>query len=336
MGAETATVAPSRPLRFAVLAGAAFGAAAILAVSGGNIDKMTIGDALVARYVAAHLDQAPRDVHQVVVERGVSLRYGRIGLPIVLWVTSAGRPSAMRYLQPVLMVACAAAIAAASRRLLGGASPAKALVPFAALGLTLSITGGFPEALAVACLLWSVVLARDHPWPASALLSLAMLTRENVGPIALALIAWYWFSAEHRAAGILATSIVPVVAWHAFVAGRFGHFPLFDPYLSSSTDTLGIPAFATWRSLTESAAGSTVAVAVHLGLALVALWLCRRSLLGLLAAAAGLQVFVSGPFAWVFVGEAARTGAFLQVLLILAVIQIRTRHTAPSMSPARP
>jgi hypothetical protein len=62
---------------------------------------------------------------------------------------------------------------------------------------------------------------------------------------------------------------------------------------------------------------------LHLAAALVAILLARRSLFGFIAAAASLQVFVSGPFAWRYIGDGARTGLFLQLFIALAILAWR-------------
>src|SRR5688572_12593096 len=105
------------------LLGAVFALAMILLFSGGDVDRMTISDGLIERRVAANLDAAPSEVLPQVVERGTALRYGRIGLPLALWLFSAGQNDAMPYVQPILMVAAAAAACGAAAMLLGGRSP---------------------------------------------------------------------------------------------------------------------------------------------------------------------------------------------------------------------
>src|SRR5687768_276568 len=135
------------PRFFAAVAAAIVAAGIVLASSRGNVERMTVGDGEIYQYVAAHLAQDPEDVHPVVMERGTSLRYGRVGFPALIWLASAGRPSAMRYVQPILIVAAAAAAGAASATLVPRAGPLAPLVPFLAPGFSISVQGGFADAV---------------------------------------------------------------------------------------------------------------------------------------------------------------------------------------------
>jgi hypothetical protein len=62
-----------------------------------------------------------------------------------------------------------------------------------------------------------------------------------------------------------------------------------------------------------------------------ALW--RRSIFGAIAAAAGLQVLSAGRFSWHFEGEAVRAFTFLQLFLILAIVE-RQQNRKPALEPA--
>jgi hypothetical protein len=285
---------------------------------------MTIGDGRIATYVASHLNTAPEDVDPVVVRRGTSLRYGRIGLPAGIWLLSAGRPSAMPYVQPLIMIACGGAVAAAAARLFPAAPRPVAAAPFAAAGLTLALSGGFAEAFSIAFGLWAVVLAVEGRWRgATVLCAASMLGRENAGAVLLGLLVWASLRGTFRPASVLLLALVPLGAWYAYVAVRYGHVPVLDPYLRVRTDTIGPPVLALVRSLTQTRAAAAAVAATHAVLAVVALALWRRSAAGAVAAAAALQVFFSSPYTWHFTGEAVRTGAFLQVFLVLALGALR-------------
>ena len=316
------TSAPRKRAAAAALVGAIVAVVIILASSRGNVSDMTYGDGLIYRYVAAHLSTQPQDVHPVVRERGTSLRYGRIGLPITIWVVSAGQPSAMRYVQPLVMVASAAAASAAAALLLPGAGPLAPILPFVAPGFPLSIAGGYAEALAVALVLWAVVFALRKRWGwCAVMLAWAILTRENAAAILIGIGIWTMWHGNVRRTPVIAASLVPVAGWWAFVKQRFGYVPPLDSYLREQTDTVGTPGVALVRSFTDAASGRAASMAAfHVGLAAVAIALARRSLFGLIAAVLSLQVLVSGPFAWKFIGEAARTGVFIQLFVALAVV----------------
>jgi hypothetical protein len=304
----------------AALVSAAIAAVIILASSRGDVDRMTEGDGLIYRYVAANFAQDPNDVHPVVVERGTSLRYGRVGFPALIWLASAGQPAAMPYVQPVLIVFAAGAAGAALALLIPGAGPFVSLIPFLAPGFSVSVQGGFADAVAVPFSLWAVVYARRERWlPAGLMLAAAILTRENAGAVLLGIAIWLALRRRFGVIAGLALSIVPLAAWYGFVAWRYGHIPILDPYLRVTTETIATPVVAIWRSLTDSTASGALTAAFHLGLALVAFALWRRSVAGAIAAACGLQVLAAGRFSFAYEGEAFRQFTLLQLFLILAL-----------------
>lgn len=307
-------------VKAATVVAALLAAGIILAGSRGDVDRMTEGDGLIYRYVAGHLAQDPADVHPVVVERGTSLRYGRIGFPALIWLFSAGRPEAMPYVQPILIVVAAGAAGAAAATLLPRAGPLAPLIPFLAPGFTVSLQGGFADAVAVPFVLWAVVFARRERWaPATVMLAAAMLTRENAGAVLVGIALWLLIRRRVAPVAGLALSLLPLVAWYGFVASRYGHIPILDPYLRVTTETIAAPGVAIWRSLTDSTASGTVTAALHLALALVGFALWRRSIAGAVAAVCGLQVLAAGRFSFVYEGEAFRQFTLLQLFVIIAL-----------------
>jgi hypothetical protein len=315
--------------------GTLVGGAAIVGYSGGHLSRMTLSDGLIARYVAAHLDTPPAKISPVVTSRGTSLRYGRVGLPIVIWIASAGIPRAMPYAQPVIMALCAGAVVAAVRALFPRAPPVVLLMPFVAIGFMLAVVGGFAEALAAACGLWAVVFAeRGRWWPAAGLLAVAMLARENAGAVLLGLAVAYRMWRRPRELTILCTSLVPVAGWYLFCKARFGHIPILDPYLRVTTSTIETPFVAVWHTLTKTSGDSLITAAILLGLAVAALALWRRAPLGTIAAASALQIFSAGPFSWKFIGEATRTSMFLQLFLVLTLATYVWRSELPARGSA--
>jgi hypothetical protein len=320
----------------AALIGAVIAGAIVLASSRGHVADMTRGDGQIYQYVAANLGRAPQDVHPVVRERGTSLRYGRIGLPVTIWVVSAGQPSAMPYTQPLIMLAAAAAASAAAALLLPGAGPLAPILPFVAPGFSLSIAGGYAEALGVALALWAVVFALRRRWGwCAVMLAWAILTRENTTAILVGIAAWMIWRGSTKSVPVIAASLVPVAGWWVFVKQRFGYIPPLDPYLREQTNTVGTPGVALVQSFTDAASGRAAAMAAfHVGLAVAAIALARRSLFGLIATVLSLQVIVSGPFAWRFIGEAARTGVFLQLFVALALVAWRRPQWADPASIA--
>jgi len=319
----------------AALLSAILAATIILASSRGDVDRMTEGDGEIYQYVAGNdvsgeypdptpFMQDPDMVHPVVVARGTSLRYGRIGFPALIWLFSAGRPSAMPYVQPILIVLAAGAAGAATALLIPRARPLASLIPFLAPGFTVSVQGGFADAVAVPFALWAVVYARRERWlPTGLMLAAAMLTRENAGAVLVGLAVWLALRRRFGVIAGLALSVVPLLAWYGVVAWRYGHIPILDPYLRVTTETIATPVVAIWRALTDSTASGTLTALLHLALALVAFSMWRRSMAGALAAAAGLQVLAAGRFSFVFEGEAFRQFTFLQLFLLLALMWTR-------------
>lgn len=316
------TAAPRSHAIIAWSFGGVLAIAILVGSSGGEIGRTAYGDGLIYRYVAGNLTTDPADVHQVVVERGTSLRYGRIGLPAVIWVLGLGQRDLLPWGQAIAVVLSAAAISGAAAAMFPRGGLIGAVVPFLAPGVALSIAGGYAEVVALALALWAVVWAlRDRWWIATALLSAAMLTRENAGAMALGLFLWVLIRRRYREALILTLSLAPLAGWYLFVAWRYGHVPVLDPYLRTATDTVGLPIIAPFNSVFDSvSAGAVAAAAFHLALGVIAVLLARRSTLGFLAAIASAQLLITGPFAWRFVGDASRTGVFIQVLTLMAMV----------------
>lgn len=307
-----------RSLASAALLGAIIAVIIVGATGRFDVDQMTFGDGLLHRYVAQHLTTPAEEVESVLGGHGTSIRYSRIGLPVLLWLSSAGSADAMRYVQPLLMVLAAGAAAAAARALLPRL-PLAVFAPFAAIGFTLALTGGFAEPIAVALGLWAVVCARrERYWATAALLALAMLTRENAAGILAGLALWDLLRHRVKPVVILASSVVPVVAWHLIVGARFGFLPLSDPWLSSQSQTVGPPFVVLWRALTNADSRTVFVILVHVALAALALSFWRTNELGTAAAFSGVQILWAGPDAWRYIGDAFRLMSFLEVFLVMA------------------
>jgi hypothetical protein len=309
----------SRTRLAGALMGGVLALALILAVSHGNVDRMTYGDGEFYRYVAEHMDARPANLDPLVAARGPAMRYGRITLPAAIWIFSAGEPEAMRYVQPAVMVIAGAAIAAMTTELLPGLGLGAALLPFFALGLSLSLSGGYAEPVAAAFGLAAILAARRRRWiAAAACLALAMLTRESAFVFLLGLGLWGLTKREWRGLVILGVSAVPVVAWHLVVAARFGHLPLWDPY----TKEIGLraaPFTSVGKALMDFPANVVLVAALHLGLAVVAITFWRRSALGAVTAGTAFQIVFFPLLTWHYLGDAFRTFTFLELMTILAL-----------------
>ena len=297
---------------------------------------MTFGDGRFYLYVASHLDATPADLNPTVAARGPALRYGRIGLPALVWVLSAGRPSVMPYAQPVAMILSGAAIAGATVLLLDRLPIRVAVIPFLAMGLSLSITGGFVEPLAAAACLWAIVLARRQRWATAAVaLAAAVLTRESSVVIVAGLASWALIRRDRRGAAIVLASLLPVLAWHALVRTRFGIWPALDPYLASGADLNRVPFKSIVSALTGGSWTVRFIAGGHLALGLWCATQWRTSTLGSSAAAASLQVAIVPALTWSFVGDTLRTFALLELMAVLLVASIvNTRRLQASSTQA--
>jgi hypothetical protein len=319
-----------REIALAGLGGAAFAVVIILASSGGDVDRMTFGDGRLIRAVAQDLDADNPGIQSVIASSGAALRYGRIALPAALWTLSAGNASAMRYVQPLIMVLCAAGIAMAGRAIVRGGSVVTAMAPFLAVGLSVSIAGGFAEPLSIVLALWAIVLVQRQRYvPAALLFAASMLARENAAAVLIGLALWEFFHGRRRGAFVLIGAGAPVVAWHLVVADRFGHLPLRDPWLVD-TGALGVPVINVLRALGEVGSGGVVLIVAHLIVAVGAMWMWRSSIFGAAAAASALPILSVGTFTWRYLGDAARLTAFLEVLFIIAIIE-RSRSGASTL-----
>lgn len=312
----------SRTVSRAWAAGSILALIILAAYSRGDIDRTAYGDGAIVRYVAANMTIETDEVHPVVVDRGTSLRYGRIGLPAAIWLVSAGQEGAIPYAHAALIIFAAGAASAAAVALVPGWGISAGVLPWIAPGFALSVSGGFADAVAVPLGLWATVFALRGRWPAAIVtLSAGMLVKEGVVVLLAGLGLWFLLQRRVSIPVILGVSLLPVVAWYLVVRERFGHIPILDPYLDDFDGHAGTPVLAFLRSLRDPPhASGLVTALVHLGLAAIPAALFRTSCFAIIGSVAGLQVLAAGPFAWEFIGEAARVFVVLQVFTILALV----------------
>jgi len=271
--------------------------------------------------VASHVDVHSADLNPKVAARGPAFRYGRIGLPALVWLLSGGRPGAMPYVQPMIMVLAGAAIAAMATELVPTVGLGAAVLPFLALGLSLSLSGGYAEPVAAVFGMAACLLALRRRWVLAAVaLSLTMLTRETAVVFLLGLALWTLFKRERGGLAILCLSVIPVAAWHLAVAARFGHLPLADPYLKTHEVGLSAIPFSSFaKAFVDFPAGVAATASLHLILACLAVVCVRRSVLGAIAAATAAQIVFLPLLTWHYLGDAFRTFTFLELMTILAL-----------------
>jgi hypothetical protein len=266
--------------------------------------------------------------------RGTSLRYGRIGLPALLWVASTGRDGAMSYAQPALMIISGAAVAAATARLFPRSGPILSLAPFVAIGLTASFAGGFAEAPAVALTLWGVSLAvRGRAGLAAVIFSAAILTKESSVLALAGTMLWLALRDGRRRAYVLSASLVPVVAWFGYVAARYGHIPPLDPWLGE-TRGVALPFAGLWQSLTQSGAVAVALAATHAAAAAAVLIWARPSVFRVMLAFGAILLVSTGPYVWGFIGDGIRQASLAETAIVLAVLATIAPDTADPLAVA--
>jgi len=294
------------------------GVVIVMVASRGHVDRMTFGDGVFVRYVAEHPGASISSVPTWVAQHGPAARYGRILLPILLRVFSWGSPSAMRFVQPVILVLAAGATAAAATQLLPAlATPVAGVVAFAAAGFSLSLAGGFADPVSIALFLWAVVACERNRWiEASLLIGAAMLTRESLVFGLGGIVLWLLIGRKMKSAVVLGASLIPVVAWQFVVSRRFGHLPVADPYYSHA----GFERFGALSVVFSSNGLPTKSIAaLHIGSAIVALTRWKRSLLWCVAAVAGLQLGRMTFLTWSYQGDAMRVLAPFEIAFVLAM-----------------
>jgi len=134
---------------------------------------------------------------------------------------------------------------------------------------------------------------------------------------------------------VLQTSAVPVVAWHLVVADRFGFLPLRAPRLVD-TGALGLPVVNLVRSLIEVDAAGILLIAIRVALGILAIRVWRSSDVCAAAAVSVLPILAVGPFTWRYLGDPAGLTAFLEVLVILAVVTQHWGRAEPSRQVEAP
>ena len=303
------------------------------AAARGDIDNMTFGDGHIHRYVALNLATPPDEIDPAIVQSGTSLRYGRIGWPIVLWATSGGRASIINVTQPLATAAAGGAAFAALTALMPAVPVRRRLMLFAVPAVAIGISGGFAEPAALALSLWGLYAFRDRsPLVAAPLFAAAILTKEIALTIVVGGALWAlrrWRVRTGETALILFAAATPVAGWYLFVRARFGHIPVFDPYLQGDRG-VDIPGKGLIFSLTDPAsAGSWLTAAFHVAIALAVLPFVRRSVYAMCAAFASLPLLITTPFTpWRFIGDGFRTSILIEVFAFITILDTLTRREA--------
>jgi hypothetical protein len=156
-------------------------------------------------------------------------RYQRILYPLAARALALGQPRWLPFaLYGVNLLSLAAGMAVVIA-LLGrqGLSPWWSLFAGLCPAAIMTIQYDLPSPLAIALLLGAVAAyLSDRVLAASGLVALALLTREDAVLVLGALLAWdVWARRSPGRVAILAGSVLPFLAWQAFVTSRLGGVP---------------------------------------------------------------------------------------------------------------
>jgi hypothetical protein len=160
-------------------------------------------------------------------------RYQRIIYPILARLVGFGNPDLIPWSMLIinLISACVTVLVLSQLLVDRGVSGWWSLVPLLSfnylIGIRMDLNGPLAYALALGGLL---SFERKKPALAAVLFALAGLTREVALVFPLALVAWLFLQRRWREAlGIASASMVPFVAWSAFVRGWQGASPFATP-----------------------------------------------------------------------------------------------------------
>jgi hypothetical protein len=206
-------------------------------------------------------------------------RFGRPLFGELVWALSLGRPGNVTATMAAVCIVATGAAGAALASLIarrGGNPWLGAGVAFLP-GAWSATTGLTSETLALAFGTWGVVLWMRHRRPTPAvvvLFSLAVLTRETMLLVPIALVAWSWHRSRDARRAHLAMVAVPAAvlgAWYVVVYARFDAWP----FASGPKGAFGLPFTGIFHALSgwSGSLPDLFALAGGLGLVLLA----RRS-----------------------------------------------------------
>lgn len=269
---------------------------------------------------------------------GDAYRYGRVLFPLSAWVLGLGNAEAVEVGLVVLTAVAFGAVAglSAAHVELAGGRAADGLIVLLAPGLWLAGVATFSEPFVLALLLAGLLLQlRGRTGWAAVSFAGALLAREAVLVAILPAVVWDWRARGGRALARLAAMVAPLAGWWIWVRFQVGSWPILDDSVSRR-DALAPPLTGVLDA--EAGDGGALLVAVVIGgltlAAAIALVVhAPRSLLAWTALAAAVVIPFFGPNVWRYAGEAVRTMAYPQVLVLLGVAVARAGRTAEAATP---
>jgi hypothetical protein len=297
-----------------------FGAAALLTVADGGIDRFYASDDPVFfRAVAGDPlgDGAAFDALGRPEE--ASYRYGRIGLPALGWLVALGHPPWLDASLVLVNLLALAAVPALVAALLAsdGVEPARAAAVVVLPSLLVLVTRVYAEPLMVAAVLVGLLLAeRRRHLAAAGALAFAVLCKETAILAVVPLVARAARSHDRRPMLVAVASLVPYAAWTAWIAQRVGEVPILAD-TSSRRDALGLPLVGlahVWEARSAERVTVVLLVVVSAVAGAAAGVVGRRQLVGVAAALFAALALCLGDGTLLHLGETLRLLLPVQVL----------------------
>jgi hypothetical protein len=267
-------------------------------------------------------------------------RYGRIGVPLLVWALALGKGPALLVTFPLVYLAGIALLVGVSARgcQQAGRSPLLGLLvliplaPTAPEGLIYLV----PEAMYTGLILlvyWCV--GQRHPRAALVAAAGLLLTRETAALALAPLVLAALWRRDWRAVGGWTLSGVPLLLWYAWVRVRVGCWPFLDPAMIHA-QPYGWP----FRGFLLLASADPLLhhVVLMAWATLLTAWLLyayRPSALGAAAAITASLLIVFGPGQATLPSEAVRLMGPMQILIIMALLT-RSSGTGAMVRGAHP
>ncbi len=271
-------------------------------------------------------------------------RYGRIGFSLLTRLFSGDRPEGYSetMVWTIIGASFVGSLLLAMMAQQCGYSPAWGMLYVLVPGFVQSLHVALPEAIAAVGLIGGYwFITRQQFWWAAVLLGGSLLVRETGIIFVLALVLWQaWRARNHRAAMVLATSTLPVIAWRLYVGWRL--FPDFkwEAFFFNPKNT-GVPLAGIldmwrliWRGQYQSGSVDLALAGIFYPLLLIAglavgaylFWKCRDGLTGAIVVYALLAVSLNYEAIWTHVGNGERGTYELFMLMIVAFVTIDRRE----------
>jgi hypothetical protein len=335
-----------RPIGLAVFAATIAGIIMLFVAIDGGRDSVFRSDADLFRRVAIDPFGDGSSIDDP-VRYGDAYRYGRILYPLTAWVLGAGQDDAVEVALVVLTVVAFGAVIGLSAEHLRrrGRPPDGALLVMLTPGLWLGALATFSEPFVLALLLLALLFElEDRRVAASVGFAATLLAREAM---VVALVPAFVRDLRERGAVAVARFAAigaPLVLWWIWVWVRVGELPFLDDTISRR-DALAFPLTGfldvDTAGFADASSSSRRWMIVVVGLLTVAAavyvaWRSTWPLVPWVCLALALVILFYGPQVWRFAGEAVRTMAYPQALLLLVAADLRAARIGEQPAGSSP